>query len=244
VLLRNASLGRRASAEFIGTFLLAAVVVGSGIAAQRLSPHDTGLQLLENALVTGAGLVAIIAAVGPVSGAHLNPLVTLADRYFGGVTNRDVAAYIPAQIGGACAGAVLANLMYELAAIDWSTKNRSGGGLWLAEAIATAGLLLVIFGVARGGRTNLAPFAVGAYITAAYWFTASTSFANPALTIGRTLTDTFTGIEPASAPAFIAFQVVGGALAVLTIRVLYPDAARAAADVVVPHAATDEGSHR
>ena len=235
MLLNDAALARRALAEFLGTLLLVAVVVGSGIAAQRLSPDDVGLQLLENALATGAGLVAIILAVGPVSGAHLNPVVTLVDRYFGGVSSREVMAYVPAQVTGACVGAVIANLMYELPAIQLSTKTRSGSGRDLAEVVATTGLLLVIFGVARSGRTKLAPFAVGAYIAAAYWFTSSTSFANPAVTVGRILTNTFAGIKPSSGVAFVAFQLVGGAVAVGLIRMLYPDIARGSAAIVVPH---------
>jgi len=235
VLLNDVALARRAFAEFLGTLFLVAVVVGSGIAAQRLSPDDVGLQLLENALATGAGLVAIILAVGPVSGAHLNPVVTLVDRYFGGVSSREVMAYVPAQVTGACVGAVIANLMYELPAIQLSTKTRSGSGRDLAEVVATTGLLLVIFGVARSGRTKLAPFAVGAYIAAAYWFTSSTSFANPAVTVGRMLTNTFAGIKPSSGVAFVAFQLVGGAVAVGLIRMLYPDIARGSAAIVVPH---------
>ena len=235
MLLNDVALARRAFAEFLGTLFLVAVVVGSGIAAQRLSPDDVGLQLLENALATGAGLVAIILAVGPVSGAHLNPVVTLVDRYFGGVSSRDVMAYVPAQVTGACVGAVIANLMYELPAIQLSTKTRSGSGRDLAEVVATTGLLLVIFGVARSGRTKLAPFAVGAYIAAAYWFTSSTSFANPAVTVGRMLTSTFAGIKPSSGVAFVAFQLVGGAVAVGLIRMLYPDIARDSAAIVVPH---------
>ena len=235
MLLNDVALARRAVAEFLGTLFLVAVVVGSGIAAQRLSPDDVGLQLLENALATGAGLVAIILAVGPVSGAHLNPVVTLVDRYFGGVSSREVMAYVPAQVTGACVGAVIANLMYELPAIQLSTKTRSGSGRDLAEVVATTGLLLVIFGVARSGRTKLAPFAVGAYIAAAYWFTSSTSFANPAVTVGRMLTNTFTGIKPSSGVAFVAFQLVGGAVAVGLIRMLYPDIASGSAAIVVPH---------
>ena len=215
-------LTRRAVAEFVGTAFLVAVVVGSGIAAQRLSPDDLGLQLFENAAATAAGLVAIILAVGPVSGAHLNPVVSIADAVFGGLSWRDVAAYVPAQIAGGVAGSVIANLMYDLPAVEWSTKVRNGNGLLLAESVATLGLLLVIFGVVRSGRSSAAPFAVGAYIGAAYWFTASTSFANPAVTIGRVFTDTFAGIKPSSAPLFITFQLVGGAVAVALIRYLYP----------------------
>ena len=229
-------LARRSVAEFIGTAMLVAVVVGSGIAAQRLSPGDVGLQLFENAAATAAGLVAIILAVGPVSGAHLNPVVSLADAVFGGIRRSDLLAYVPAQVGGGIAGAVLANLMFSLPAVEWSTKTRSGGGLWLAESVATAGLLLVIFGTVRSGRTSAAPFAVGAYIGAAYWFTASTSFANPAVTIARAFTESFAGIRPRSVPAFVVFQVIGAAAAALLVRYLYPDVAAVADDVVVPAA--------
>jgi arsenate reductase len=240
------SLGRRALAEFLGSAFLVAVIVGSGVAAQRLSPGDVGLQLFENAAVTGAGLIAIILAVGPVSGGHLNPVVSLADRWFGGLSTRDLGVYVIAQITGACTGCMLANLMYGLPAIDWSTKARSGGGLWLAEVIATLGLLLVVFGVARSRRNNLAPFAVGTYIAAAYWFTSSTSFANPAVTIGRMLSDSFAGIAPGSVPGFVAFQIVGATAAVVIVRVLYPEIGRTAGDVVVPHMVegrSPDGSH-
>ncbi len=208
-------LARRASAEAVGTALLVAVVVGSGIAAQRLSPNDTGLQLLENALATGAGLVALILAFGSVSGAHFNPVVTLADRILGGTTTRDGCVYVVSQVAGACIGCVIANVMFNLAAINVSTHVRSSGSLWFSEAVATFGLLVVIFGVVRTGRGGLAPFAVGAYITAAYWFTSSTSFANPAVTIGRTLSNTFAGIAPSSVPMFVVMQVAGGLLAVV-----------------------------
>ena len=225
----------RLFAEFLGTALLATVVVGSGIAAQRLSPDDKGLQLFESAAATGAGLVALILALGPVSGAHLNPVVTAADRLFGGMGTREALGYVAAQLTGAGAGCVLANLMFSEPAVELSTTSRSGGGLWLAEAVATFGLLLVIFGVVRSGRTSATPFAVGAYIGGAYFFTASTSFANPALTLGRTLTDTFAGIEPASAPAFVAFELVGAGLAVVAVRLLYPSIAAVAGDVVLPH---------
>ncbi|HEV7886527.1 MAG TPA: aquaporin [Acidimicrobiales bacterium] len=227
--------GRKALAEFVGTALLVAAVVGSGIAAARLSPGDAGLQLLENAAATAGALIAVILAVGPVSGAHLNPVVTLADRLFGGLPTGDAAAYIGAQFAGGAAGAVVANLMFSLDAVALSTKPRSGGGLWLAEAVATFGLLLVVFGVARSGRPGAAPFAVAAYIGAAYFFASSTSFANPAVTAARTLSDTFAGIKPSSAPAFVVAQAVGGAAAVAVIRVLYPTVAAAAPDVVVPH---------
>jgi arsenate reductase len=226
-------LARRASAEAVGTALLVAVVVGSGIAAQRLSPNDTGLELLENALATGAGLVALILAFGSVSGAHFNPVVTLADRMLGGTTTRDGCWYVVAQIVGACVGCMVANVMFNLAAINVSTHTRSSGALWFSEAIATFGLLIVIFGVVRAGRAGLAPFAVGAYITAAYWFTSSTSFANPAVTIGRTLSNTFAGIEPSSVPMFVVMQIVGGLVAVFAARFWYPDLPADA--VVVPH---------
>jgi glycerol uptake facilitator-like aquaporin len=234
LLLMRPDLSRRVVAEFVGTAMLVAVVVGSGIAAQRLSPGDVGLQLLENAAATAAGLIAIILAVGPVSGAHLNPVVSIADAVFGGIDRRDLAGYIPAQIGGGIGGAILANLMFSLPAVEWSTTSRSGGGLWLAEAVATAGLLLVVFGIVRSGRTSVAPFAVGAYIGAAYWFTSSTSFANPAVTIGRAFSDTFAGIAPSSVPMFVVFQLVGAAVAVALVRYLYPDVRAVADEVIVP----------
>ena len=225
-------LARRLVAEGLGTALLVAVVVGSGIYAEKLSV-DPGLQLLENSIATGAGLVALILAFGPVSGAHFNPVVTLADRVLGGINTRDSLAYIAAQVLGGCLGAMVANLMFELDAINISTQARSSSALWLSEVVATMGLLLVILGVVRSGRGHLAPFAVGGYIAAAYWFTSSTSFANPAVTIARTLSDTFAGIEPSSVPPFIAAQVVGAAIGVLIARFLHPDLG--GEDVVVPH---------
>ncbi len=229
------TLVRRALAEGIGTALLLVAVIGSGIAAQRMSPGDTGLQLLENALATGAALVAIILAVGPVSGAHLNPVVTLVDRVFGGVSSAEAGVYVGAQIVGAFVGAMTANLMFGLDAVEVSTKVRDGGGLVGAEVVATFGLLLVVFGVARSGRSALAPFAVGAYITAAYFFASSTSFANPAVTLARTLSDTFAGIAPESVAPFVGAQLVGGLLGAAVIAVLYPKIRAAAADVIVPH---------
>lgn len=232
-----ADLRRQCVAEFVGTALLVATVVGSGIAAQRLSPTDTGLELLENALATGAGLVAIILAVGPVSGAHLNPVVSLVDAYFGGLPWRSVAGYVAAQILGAVLGAILANLMFGAAAVSISSHLRGGGNLWLAEVVATVGLLLTIFGVVRSGRSDVAPFAVGAYITAAYWFTSSTSFANPAVTIGRMFSDSFAGIAPGSASGFILSQLVGGLAGVGLVRYLMPAAALAGRDIVVPREA-------
>ena len=234
------ALWRRVVAEYVGTAFLVAVVVGSGIAAQQLSPGDVGLQLFENAVATAGGLVALILAFGPVSGAHFNPVVSVADTVFGGLERRALPAYVAAQVAGAISGAVAANLMFELQAVDWSTKTRSSGGLWLGEAIATIGLLVVIFGVVRSGRAGAAPFAVGAYIGAAYFFTSSTSFANPAVTVGRAFTDTFTGIEPSSVAAFVGFQLVGGAIALALIRALYPDVAEVADNVILPAAPPKE----
>jgi arsenate reductase len=203
--------------------LLVAIVVGSGIAAQRLSPGDVGLQLLENSLATGAGLGALILALGPVSGAHFNPVVTLADRVFRRIDSRTACWYVVAQVVGACVGCIIANLMFDLPAVTLSTHNRSSAGVGLGEVVATFGLLLTIIGIVRSGRTNMVAFAVGAYIAAAYWFTSSTSFANPAVTIGRTLTNTFAGIKPSSVPLFVACQLVGGAIAVGLFVVWYPD---------------------
>jgi arsenate reductase len=234
-LLKRPSLWRRVLAEYCGTAFLVAVVVGSGIAAERLSPTDVGLQLFENAAATAAGLVALILAFGPVSGAHFNPVVSIADTVFGGLDRRELPAYVGAQITGAITGTVIANLMFELDAVSWSDKARSSSGLWLGEVIATIGLLVVIFGVVRSGRASAAPFAVGAYIGAAYFFTSSTSFANPAVTIGRSFTDTFAGIAPSSVAAFVGFELVGCAVAVLLIKTLYPDVGEVAGEVVVPH---------
>lgn len=230
-------LGRRAFAEFLGTGLLVAAVVGSGIAAAKLSPGDVGLELLENATATAGVLVALILALGPVSGGHFNPVVTLADRVFAEISTADAGAYIAAQIAGGICGSVLANAMFSLPAFEASTKVRSSGPLWLGEVVATFGLLLVIFGVARSGRSTVAAFAVGAYIGGAYFATSSTSFANPAVSIGRMFSNTFAGIKPSSAPAFIAAQIVGAALAVAAITILYPQIAASAIGVVVPHQA-------
>jgi glycerol uptake facilitator-like aquaporin len=232
-------LWRRLLAELLGSAFLAATVIGSGIAAQRLSPGNTGLELLENAAATAAGLFAIILMFGPVSGAHFNPVVSFADAAFGGLRWRDAAAYLPAQVAGCIGGAVAANLMFAQAAVSISTKHRATGAHFLSEVIATVGLILVIFALARSGRAASAPAAVGAYIGAAYFFTSSTSFANPAITVGRMFSDTFAGIAPSSAPAFVAAQVVGGALAVAIVWALYPRITPAeAADIVVPHHAS------
>jgi glycerol uptake facilitator-like aquaporin len=231
-----APLWRRLTAEFLGSAFLAAVVIGSGIAAQRLSPGQTGLALLENAAATAAGLFAIILMFGPVSGGHFNPVVSFVDAAFGGLSWRDAAAYLPAQVAGCTAGAVIANVMFALPAVSISAKHRATPAHFLSEIIATLGLLLVIFALARSGRSRSAPAAVGAYIGAAYWFTSSTSFANPAITVGRMFSDTFAGIAPSSVPAFIGAQIVGGALAVGVIKALYPDVSPAdAAEIVVPH---------
>jgi glycerol uptake facilitator-like aquaporin len=230
------ALWRRLLAELLGSAFLAAVVIGSGIAAQHLSPGDTGLELLENATATAAGLFAIILMFGPVSGGHFNPVVSFVDAAFGGLSWRDAAAYLPVQVAGCIGGAVIANLMFAGAAVSVSGKDRASAAHFLSEIVATLGLVLVIFALARSGRSRTAPAAVGAYIGAAYFFTSSTSFANPAITVGRMFSATFAGIAPASVPVFIAAQVVGGALAVLVIRALYPGVTAAeAADVMVPH---------
>ena len=235
--MNEGALWRRLVAELVGSAFLAAIVVGSGIAAQRLSPGETGLELLENAAVTAVGLFAIILMFGPVSGGHFNPVVSFADAAFGGLRWRDAAAYLPAQVAGCVAGAVAANLMFATPAISISAKQRASGAHFLSEVIATSGLLLVIFALARTGRARTAPAAVGAYIGAAYFFTSSTSFANPAITVGRMFSDTFAGIAPSSAPAFIAAQIIGGVLAVGFVKALYPRITAAeAAEVIVPHA--------
>lgn len=235
---------RQAVAEFLGSAGLVTVVIGSGIAAERLSPDDAGLALLENALVTGAGLIALILAFGPVSGGHFNPVVTLADRLLGGSSNRQVAAYLPAQLAGGVLGAVVANLMFGLPAVQVATTDRSSGGLWLSEAVATFGLVVLVFALVRAGRAALAPFAVGAYITAAYWWSSSTSFANPMIDVARTLSDTFAGIAPSSVPVFVLCQLAGGAAAVGAVALLYPGVSEVAGDVVVPHEGGVPGAAR
>jgi len=215
-------LARRLVAEALGTAFLIIAVIGSGIMASRLSPNDVGLQLLENAAATAGALIGVILMFGAVSGAHFNPAVTLVDRLLGSITTRDAGLYVLAQTIGGGIGAVIANLMFELPAIAWSTHARSSGALWLSEVVATIGLLLVIHGCVRTGRSDAVPFAVGVWIGGAYWFTSSTSFANPAVTIARTLSDTFAGIKPSSAPMFILMQLVGAALAFGLIRLLFP----------------------
>ncbi len=216
------SLGRRLTAEFIGTALLVAIVVGSGILAQRLSPGDVGLQLLENSIATGAGLVALILAFGSVSGGRFNPVVTISAVLDGDLPPRDAAPEIVAQTAGGIVGAIVANLMFDLPAVEWSTHQRSSAALWLGEIVATFGLLTVILGVVRSKRADLVPFAVGGYIAAAYWFTSSTSFANPAVTVARMFSDTFAGIQPSSAPMFIVAQLVGASIAIGLDRYLHP----------------------
>jgi glycerol uptake facilitator-like aquaporin len=228
-------LARKSLAELVGTAILVAAVIGSGIAAQRLSPTDVGLQLFENTAATAAALVAIILSLGAVSGAHLNPVVTLVDRVLGGLSNGEAGIYVISQVVGGALGAIVANLMFGEAAVSWSTHHRATGAHLLGEVVATFGLVLVVFGVVRSGRAAAAPFAVAAYIAAAYWFTSSTSFANPAVTFARTMSDTFAGIAPSSAPAFVAAQLVGGALGFACVVALYPGIAAAAEDVVLPH---------
>src|SRR3954468_14964526 len=234
----TAPLPRRLLAEFLGSAFLAALVIGSGIAAASLS-RDVGLQLFENAAATATGLFAIILMFGPVSGGHFNPVVSLVDAAFGGLAWRDAVAYIPAQVAGCVSGAIVANGMFALAAVSISTHHRASAAHVFAEVVATLGLLLVIFALARTGRSSTAPAAVGAYIGAAYWFTSSTSFANPAVTVGRAFTDTFAGIAPASLPGFIVAQLVGLFVGVGLLLALYPSIGRAAGDVVVEHLDAD-----
>jgi glycerol uptake facilitator-like aquaporin len=238
---------RRLLAEFCGTALLVTAVVGSGIMATQLSPNDAGLQLLENSVATAFALGALILTFGPVSGAHFNPVVSAADWFLGrrtgtGLTGKALAGYALAQTAGAIAGSVLANLMFALPAVDFSAKDRAAGHLWLGEVVATLGLILLIFALARSGRAAVAPAAVGAYIGAAYWFTSSTSFANPAVTVGRAFTDTFAGIAPASVPGFVAAQTAGLVIAVGLLLALYPGVGRAAGEVVAARPATEHAS--
>ena len=229
-------LARRLLAELLGSAFLAALVIGSGIAAQTLSPNDVGLELFENAAATAAGLYTIILMFGPVSGGHFNPVVSLADASFGGIRWRDALAYIPAQVAGCVFGAVVANGMFSLAAINVSTHHRASSAHLLSEAIATGGLLLVIFSLARSKRANTIPAAVGAYIGAAYFFTSSASFANPAISVGRMFSNTFAGIAPTSVPGYVIAQLVGGLAALMLLRVLYPDVTAAdAEEILLPH---------
>ena len=215
---------RRLAAEALGTAFLIVAVVGSGIMASRLSPGDVGLQLLENAAATAGALIGLILMFGAVSGAHFNPVVSLLDRLLGTITSTELILYAAAQTIGGCIGSVVANSMFERPAFELSTKHRSSGALWLSEVVATVGLLLVIQGCVRTGRARAVPFAVGAWIGGAYWFTSSTSFANPAVTVARTLSDSFAGIAPSSAPMFIAMQFLGAVLAYGLVRLFYPHA--------------------
>jgi glycerol uptake facilitator-like aquaporin len=215
------TLARRVGAEFIGTAFLVMAVVGSGIAASRLSPHDVGLQLLENSLITGAALVALILALQPVSAAF-NPVITLIELSLGKVDKHEVPPLVLGQFAGGFVGVVVANLMFDLHAVSFSSHERSGGGPWLGEVVATLGLALVVFGSARSGRTDTIAYAVGGYITAAYWFTSSTSFANPAVTVARMFSNTFAGIDPGSVAMFVLMQLIGGVLAVGVVKLLYP----------------------
>ncbi|WP_208614912.1 aquaporin [Streptomyces caeruleatus] len=236
----TASLGRRLAAESLGTALLVAVVVGSGIQATELS-SDVGVQLLANSLATVFGLAVLITLFGPVSGAHFNPVVTLAVWFTGrrtgtGPSLREVAAYVPAQVAGAIGGAVLADAMFARPLVRLSTHDRFAGHLWLGEVVATAGLILLVLGLERVGRAATAPAAVAAYIGAAYWFTSSTSFANPAVTVGRAFTDTFAGIAPASVAPFVAAQLIGAVLGVGAVALVYGRRARTGLDAAVPHA--------
>jgi glycerol uptake facilitator-like aquaporin len=215
------TLARKAAAEYVGTAFLVATVIGSGVMATRLSPDDVGLQLLQNSLATGAVLVALILSLQPVSAAF-NPVVTLVERVLGLVDTRTAAALVAVQMAGGVTGTVLANLMFDLDAVSIAATDRSGAHLWLAEVVATIGLVVVIFGSVRSGRTETVAFAVGGYIAAAYWFTSSTSFANPAVTVARMFSDTFAGIAPSSAPMFVLMQLVGGAVALGLVTLLYP----------------------
>jgi glycerol uptake facilitator-like aquaporin len=243
------SMRRRLIAEFTGTALLVTVVVGSGIAAQQLSPDDVGLQLLENSMATVFGLAVLILLFGPVSGAHFNPVVSAMDWLLGrragtGMAARHVVSYALAQTLGGIVGAWLANVMFDRRVFEIATKDRITVGHLVGEVVATAGLIALIFALARSGRAALSAAAVGAYIGAAYWFTSSTSFANPAVTVGRMFSDTFAGIAPASAPGFIVAQIVGALIGVGLVIALYPDAVMTADDAVVPHHDADRASRR
>jgi arsenate reductase len=220
--LRRLELGRRLVAEAVGSALLAAVVIGSGIAAQQLSPGNVGLELFQNAAATAAGLYALILMFAPVSGAHFNPVVSLVDAALGGVRWRLALVYLPVQVAGCVAGAVLANLMFSKPAVSISTHQRATAAHFLSEVVATAGLIVLIFALARTRRAGSVAAAVGAYIGAAYFFCSSTSFANPAITVGRMFSNTFAGVAPSSAPAFIAAQALGGLVAFGLLKLLYP----------------------
>ena len=243
------STSRRLLAEFVGSALLVTAVVGSGIAAAQLSPSDVGLQLLENSIATAFALAVLILLFGPVSGAHFNPVVSLADWLLGrrprtGISGPNALAYTVVQTLGGIAGALLANMMFDRQVLEIATKHRLTTGHLLGEVVATAGLIALIFALARTGRAGLSAAAVGAYIGAAYWFTSSTSFANPAVTIGRMFSDTFAGIAPGSAPGFVIAQIIGAAIGLALVMALYPDAASHADEVVVPHNHNSESTEK
>lgn len=220
--MKHDHIARRLSAEFLGSGLLAAIVIGSGIAAQHLSPGNIGLELLENAGATAAGLYALIVTLGPVSGAHLNPVVSIMDAVTKNMPWRTAISYIPAQVAGCTAGAILANIMYSKPAVTLSTHHRASAPHFLSEVIATAGLLIIIFGLSRSGIDRRTPAAVGSYIGAAYFFTSSTSFANPAIAVGRMFSNSFAGIAPSSVPSFVGAEVVGLIVALGLVFFLYP----------------------
>lgn len=236
VLLNQAKRWRMLTAEFLGSLFLAMIVIGSGIAAQTLSPHAVGLELFENAAATGAGLYVLILVFGPISGAHLNPVISFVDALFGGISWRTAWGYVITQTAGCASGAVLANLMYSRSAISISTDHRATLAHGLSEVVATAGLILVIFALARTGRASRAPAVVGLYIACAYFFTSSTSFANPAIVIGRMFTNSFAGIAPSSAPLFMGAEVVGGILGFALIKMFFPGiSSRDASGVTIAH---------
>jgi arsenate reductase len=245
----NVSTSRRLLAEFVGSALLVTAVVGSGIAAAQLSPSDVGLQLLENSIATAFALAVLILLFGPVSGAHFNPVVSLADWLLGrshrtGISGLNALAYIVVQTLGGIAGALLANMMFDRQVLEIATKHRLTTGHLLGEVVATAGLIALIFALARTGRAGLSAAAVGAYIGAAYWFTSSTSFANPAVTIGRMFSDTFAGIAPGSVPGFVIAQIIGAVIGLALVMALYPDVASHADEVVVPHNHNPESAEK
>jgi arsenate reductase len=222
VLLSESTLSRKLFGEYLGSLLLATVVIGSGIAAQTLSPHAIGLELLENAVATGLGLFVLIATFGPISGAHFNPVISFVDAAFGGISWRTAWSYLLAQVAGCTTGAVLANLMFSRSAISLSTNHRATLAHELSEVMATAGLVLVIFALAKAKRSSLAPAAVGAYIASAYFFTSSTSFANPAIVVGRMFSNSFAGIAPSSAPLFVVAELIGGVAGFGLVKAFYP----------------------
>ena len=227
---------RRMLAEYLGSLLLAAIVIGSGIAAQNLSPHAIGLELLENAIATGAGLYFLIVTFGPISGAHFNPVISFVDALFDGISWRLAWGYLCAQVAGCVSGAIIANAMFSKSAVSLSMDHRASMAHGLSEVIATAGLVLVVFALAKTQRSALAPAAVGTYIACAYFFTSSTSFANPAIVVGRMFSNSFAGIAPASAPLFVGAEAVGGAVAVGLIKLLFGTLnARDASTVTVAH---------